>query len=54
MSQKVNSKKPYETPALGKVSLQPEDAVLGKCKNSTHSGPIASNCVTLSCKSIGS
>jgi len=50
------SKKAYETPSLTKVSLQPEDAVLGFCKNSFHTGPIASGCKPLgvNCKNIGS
>jgi len=47
-------KKSYETPTLSRINLQPEEAVLGKCKNVFHAGPIASNCTLLSCKTIGS
>ncbi len=49
-------KKPYESPSISRVSLQPEDAVLGFCKNPFHSGPVASNCkpVGVNCKNLGS
>lgn len=33
------TEKPYEKPALLRVSLRPEEAVLGHCKISSASGP---------------
>ena len=44
----------YEPPKLLRVSLRPEEAVLGHCKISSNSGPVASSCTALSCRSIGS
>lgn len=44
----------YEAPKLLRVSLRPEEAVLGHCKISSNSGPVASSCTALSCRSIGS
>lgn len=43
--------KPYESPRLVRVTLRPEEAVLGNCKTST-SGGLVSGCFL--CKSVGS
>jgi hypothetical protein len=37
-------KKKYEPPKLTVISLRPEEAVLGHCKNSTSGGPGGGNC----------
>ncbi|HUN88095.1 MAG TPA: hypothetical protein VMU28_04865 [Terriglobales bacterium] len=48
-------KKQYEAPQLTKVSLRPEEAVLGACKISGSGGPISNNSCTASlCRNIGS
>jgi hypothetical protein len=48
------AKKVYEPPALVTINLRPEEAVLGHCKISGSSGPIAATCAALSCMTIGS
>jgi hypothetical protein len=35
-----DSRKPYEPPALMVISLRPEEAVLGNCKNAGGTGPM--------------
>jgi hypothetical protein len=40
----IPRKKPYAKPALMKVQLKPEEAVLGACKNTGTFGPSATNC----------
>jgi len=47
-------RKTYEPPTVTAISLRPEEAVLGNCKTSTTSGPAASSCFSLLCKTIGS
>jgi hypothetical protein len=47
-------RKPYEPPVLVAISLRPEEAVLGTCKNSSHSGPVSATCVVTYCKTPGS
>ena len=47
-------KKKYETPQLTKVSLRPEEAVLGACKISGSSGPVGASCHASFCRSQGS
>jgi hypothetical protein len=42
-----NNKKRYEKPKLTKITLDPETAVLGKCKNVGLTGPNGSNCQAL-------
>ena len=37
-------KKPYTKPALKKVPLRPEEAVLAFCKSSTSAGPLQGAC----------
>lgn len=44
----------YEAPKLMRVSLRPEEAVLGHCKISGSAGPVASTCAALSCRTLGS
>ncbi len=47
-------KKAYAKPALRKVPLRPEEAVLGNCKMSGSTGPLLSNCGPIACVTIGS
>ena len=47
-------KKTYEPPKVTVISLRPEEAVLGHCKNSGSSGPVAPSCTVTSCSAIGS
>ena len=37
-------KKPYTKPEVRKVTLTPEEAVLGSCKVQSGTGPAAANC----------
>jgi len=37
-------KKKYEKPQITVISLRPEEAVLGHCKNSTSAGPVSFSC----------
>jgi hypothetical protein len=49
--------KPYEAPKIVRVSLKPEEAVLGHCKTPSSAGPVgAGSCVNagLGCSSFGS
>ena len=39
-----DSKRPYGKPELVRISLRPEEAVLGSCKNAATSGPLQSRC----------
>jgi hypothetical protein len=45
--------KPYEAPKVVRVSLRPEEAVLGHCKISGATGPIGT-CTALGCFAPGS
>ncbi len=46
---------PYEAPRLTKISLRPEEAVLGNCKTSSAVGPVQPTCsFTGACLHIGS
>jgi len=48
------TRKPYEPPALVTISLRPEEAVLGSCKNHA-TGPVHSSCAYLGgCYPVGS
>jgi hypothetical protein len=48
-------KRLYEKPQLVQVPLRPEEAVLGSCKTTSHIGPGASGCKSVSpCYGIGS
>jgi hypothetical protein len=44
----------YERPKVVRVSLRPEEAVLGHCKVAGSAGPVAASCRSLSCKTVGS
>jgi hypothetical protein len=45
----------YEPPQVMRVSLRPEEAVLGHCKVSGSAGPVSSSCRgTITCRTIGS
>ncbi|HKO03096.1 MAG TPA: hypothetical protein VJW51_00015 [Candidatus Acidoferrales bacterium] len=50
----TGSKKAYEPPQIVRVSLRPEEAVLGNCKFLGMSGPASSSCASLVCRSLGS
>ena len=47
-------RKPYEAPRIIRVSLRPDEAVLGHCKVSGVAGPGNSSCGALFCRTPGS
>lgn len=48
-------KRPYSAPEVVRVSLRPEEAVLGHCKVSGSAGPVSASCRTLVfCRTQGS
>lgn len=47
-------RKPYEAPRIIRVSLRPDEAVLGHCKISGTAGPASASCSSLFCKTPGS
>ena len=47
-------KKNYEQPRITVISLRPEEAVLGHCKNGSVGGPVGGTCTITSCKVGGS
>jgi len=47
-------RKPYEAPKIIRVSLRPDEAVLGHCKISGVAGPGNSSCGALFCRTPGS
>lgn len=48
-------KEPYEPPRVSMISLRPEEAVLGSCKNMSSAGPVGMSCVAMGqCKVPGS
>jgi hypothetical protein len=50
-----HEKKTYEAPQLTVISLRPEEAVLGHCKNASSGGPVSSACTNVGgCSFIGS
>ena len=49
-----NGKKPYESPQLTKVSLRPEEAVLGACKIPGSAGAVGASCSVTQCRTQGS
>lgn len=51
---KTESRKPYETPKVIRVSLRPEEAVLGHCKITGSAGPVSGSCTSLTCRTFGS
>ena len=40
-------KKVYEPPRISVVSLRPEEAVLGACKNVSSAGPVGMSCTAV-------
>lgn len=44
----------YRPPQVVRVSLRPEEAVLGHCKVAGVTGPISGSCRTFFCKTFGS
>jgi len=45
----------YQAPKVIRVSLRPEEAVLGHCKVNGSAGPVSASCRgTLVCRTIGS
>jgi hypothetical protein len=55
---KPEDKAGYEAPKVVRVSLRPEEAVLGHCKVNGSAGPVGGSCSSgaslLRCKSFGS
>ena len=50
-----SGKRPYTKPAVTKVPLIPEEAVLGACKSSIAKGPVQKKCsAPIACRTIGS
>jgi hypothetical protein len=49
-----NDKPQYQPPQVVRVSLRPEEAVLGHCKIAGVPGPVSGSCATLFCKTFGS
>jgi hypothetical protein len=50
-----DSRQPYEAPKVARVSLRPEEAVLGHCKIVGHAGPVSGSCGgALACHTPGS
>ena len=47
-------RKPYEAPKIVRVSLRPDEAVLGHCKIPGSAGPGNSSCGALFCRTLGS
>ena len=44
----------YEPPKIVRVSLRPEEAVLGHCKIPGSTGPVSASCTSRTCQSFGS
>lgn len=45
----------YEPPKVIRVSLRPEEAVLGHCKITGHAGPVSGSCrAVIACRTVGS
>lgn len=54
-SKQVMGKQSYEPPRLARISLRPEEAVLGHCKNPSVAGPVQATCTAIApCGSVGS
>jgi hypothetical protein len=52
-----DKKEQYQAPSVIRVSLRPEEAVLGHCKVNGSAGPVGGGCRTagpITCRSIGS
>jgi hypothetical protein len=49
------TKRAYEAPKVVRVSLRPEEAVLGHCKVTGSAGPVSGSCRSVvACRSHGS
>jgi len=49
------AKAAYEPPKVIRVSLRPEEAVLGHCKVTGAAGPVATSCRSIvACRTLGS
>ena len=46
--------KEYTPPKLVRISLRPEEAVLGHCKVSGSAGPASASCTAVFCRTPGS
>jgi hypothetical protein len=44
----------YEPPKIIRISLRPEEAVLGHCKIPGSAGPVSASCTATTCMSFGS
>jgi hypothetical protein len=53
-SENDGARRPYEPPQILRISLRPEEAVLGHCKIASSSGPVSGSCAALLCRTIGS
>jgi hypothetical protein len=54
-SQEQDAKGAYEPPKVIRVSLRPEEAVLGHCKVTGATGPVATSCRSVvACRTLGS
>ena len=53
---KPKNKPSYEPPQVVRVSLRPEEAVLGHCKTPSSAGPISGGCASarVRCHTFGS
>ena len=50
-----DTKGAYEPPKVIRVSLRPEEAVLGHCKVTGAAGPVATSCRSvIACRTLGS
>lgn len=50
-----DDKQLYEPPKVIRVSLRPEEAVLGHCKITGHAGPVSGSCRSvIACRTLGS
>ena len=53
--QEQGAKAAYEPPKVIRVSLRPEEAVLGHCKVTGATGPVSTSCRSVvSCRTLGS
>jgi hypothetical protein len=43
---KKASRTVYEPPKIAVISLRPEEAVLGACKNNSSAGPVGGSCTS--------
>lgn len=50
----TKTRKPYEPPQITRVSLRPEEAVLGACKIPGSAGPVGMSCNATHCRTQGS